>query len=993
MKFAKSLLALGLIMLIVSCQNTAGDNGDNGNTGGSTGGDTGGGTTDPSKPAGNPVFNFSSGAYWGSIELKITADNATTIYYTTDGSVPSSTSYSSLVVGSTPITVSSSCTVKAIAVNAKGTASATTSASYTIDKYASTPSVSLNSGAYNTAQTVTVNADDNTVVRYTVTTDGTTPADPTASDPVCNATISLPAPNRAEVYYKYKFKAFTTANDPAIPRSAATESYVMSRDWKMDTLPPNPPTGLAARCYSSGAIYLTWDTAVTGSDTTKYATKYGQGSTVTNATINWQTPSSSSSGILTGLSNDVCYAFAVRAIDEAGNYSDAAACVTRIPLNDYASWGSYASVSQCCDNPSDASCSFVRVGTDLVMNAYQGPYIGMNGLDAYDASITNAIHRVTRGLDKAWKATASKGSTLYGLNDNSNGVDVVDISTPRAPIVGKNLPAEQYSKICVSDDEKYLAIGLPSAKKVAIYDISSPLAPSLLASIAVTESTSNLKSINLSEGILTLDCSSNGIEFYSFTAPGTLALLGSYAYCSDSSDEFICQHNGYAIFGRTGDAKVTVRKISALSTVVVSTSSIMTDHSPRRMGNCLYAVANRSNLNDSGDLYVWDISSPSTLSSPTKLAGVVPPMITFKYLSRLSATEYVVWDSTAGRGCVANVSTPLSPTFGATFTFSFKRALSRVSGNDVVYLAQDENNDLFAIKLDISDRSAERVTQYLPLGKPGNSYFDTDAANLVKAGDYYYAIVNNSLVSFKENSDGSLASGQPIASSLTLSNNPNRIAVNGTLLAIKGSSSVVLVDVSSPMDPALTATISPPFSRADGVEKGSLAFSGNTLFISSGDQLAAYNVSNASSPSLLNTIAYGSSGFTSSTYDHSSGDITFAGTVVYVDVSSNYNHRLIAVNAANPSQLTVMGSTPSYNLNSSSTDGSYTRLYVSGNYCFAIDPAFLFEVIDVQDPATPNAFSLRKITGSSNNHNGSLFFDRTKFVCVEQNMNIDFASN
>ncbi len=128
-------------------------------------------------PAAIPVFSLIPGAYVSTGPLSISngMSNAT-IYYTTDGSTPTtaSTKYSG------PLDLSSSETVKAMATAPGYVNSAIASASYAIDTDVATPVFSLASGTYTAEQALSItDATVGAAIHYT--TDG---SDPTLSLPV-----------------------------------------------------------------------------------------------------------------------------------------------------------------------------------------------------------------------------------------------------------------------------------------------------------------------------------------------------------------------------------------------------------------------------------------------------------------------------------------------------------------------------------------------------------------------------------------------------------------------------------------------------------------------------------------------------------------------------------------------------------------------------------------------------------------------------------------
>lgn len=133
-----------------------------------------------------PTFSPAAGTY-NAVEMVNIYDQSpgVSIYYTTDGSTP--TTSSTLYSG--PITVSSTETINAIATStASGvTASTVSSAAYTILLPAATPAFSPAGGSYAATQSVTISdATAGTTIYYT--TDGSTPS---TSSSVYSAPVSV----------------------------------------------------------------------------------------------------------------------------------------------------------------------------------------------------------------------------------------------------------------------------------------------------------------------------------------------------------------------------------------------------------------------------------------------------------------------------------------------------------------------------------------------------------------------------------------------------------------------------------------------------------------------------------------------------------------------------------------------------------------------------------------------------------------------------------
>src|SRR5205814_7011230 len=120
-------------------------------------------------PAATPVLSPGGGTFTSSVAVTLTdSTSGATIYYTTDGSTPTtaSTPYSG------PITVTTTQTIKAIAAASGYATSALASATYTIRVAA--PTFSPPSGTYSQPQSIAVNDTTGGATIY-YTTDGSTP--------------------------------------------------------------------------------------------------------------------------------------------------------------------------------------------------------------------------------------------------------------------------------------------------------------------------------------------------------------------------------------------------------------------------------------------------------------------------------------------------------------------------------------------------------------------------------------------------------------------------------------------------------------------------------------------------------------------------------------------------------------------------------------------------------------------------------------------------
>ncbi|WP_048190948.1 chitobiase/beta-hexosaminidase C-terminal domain-containing protein [Methanobacterium sp. SMA-27] len=116
-----------------------------------------------------PTTSLKAGLYNSTKIVTINYSKTEKIYYTLDGSNPSTSSSKY----STPITITKTTILKYFAVGLEGNKSPTYSQTYTIDKIAPTAKASINGGLYNTTKIVSLSMTENGTIYYTLT--GTTP--------------------------------------------------------------------------------------------------------------------------------------------------------------------------------------------------------------------------------------------------------------------------------------------------------------------------------------------------------------------------------------------------------------------------------------------------------------------------------------------------------------------------------------------------------------------------------------------------------------------------------------------------------------------------------------------------------------------------------------------------------------------------------------------------------------------------------------------------
>ncbi len=196
------------------------------------------GAVEEATPA-DPTFGVAAGTYTPTQTFSLAcATTGANIYYTTDGSTPSS-SNGTLYTAAFTLPSVGTYTVKAIAVSSGGTKySSVVSRTYTIEEATpADPTFSPAAGTYKAAQSITLAcATSGAVIHYT--TDGT---EPTASSPTYSSAISLSTNGT------YTIKAIAVSAGGTKTSGVATATYTIN----IPTPPAAPNFSLAGGTYTT----------------------------------------------------------------------------------------------------------------------------------------------------------------------------------------------------------------------------------------------------------------------------------------------------------------------------------------------------------------------------------------------------------------------------------------------------------------------------------------------------------------------------------------------------------------------------------------------------------------------------------------------------------------------------------------------------------------------------------------------------------------------
>ena len=342
-----------------------------------------------------PAFSPAAGTYTTSQTVTISEATAgATIYYTTNGTTPTTSSS----VYSAAITVSATETLKAIAVESGYCNSPTATAAYTITSGLPAPTFSLAAGTYTASQTVTISdAKAGATIYYT--TNGTTP---TTSSSVYSAAITVSA---------------TETLEAIAVETGYTNSPTATAAYTINPVLPAPTFSLAAGTYTASQT-------VTISDAKAGATIY--------YTTNGTTPTTSSSAYSAAITVSATETLEAIAVETGYTNSPATTAVYTInavlpaPTFSPAS-GTYTASQTVTISDATAGATFYYTTNGTTPTSKSTKYIGPITVSATETLEAIAIETGCNNSSAATAAYTINLETTY-INDPSGGLTASSLS-------------------------------------------------------------------------------------------------------------------------------------------------------------------------------------------------------------------------------------------------------------------------------------------------------------------------------------------------------------------------------------------------------------------------------------------------------------------------------------------------------------------------------------------------------------------------------------
>jgi hypothetical protein len=216
-----------------------------------------------------PAFSPNGGTFDNSVGFTLSsATTGATIYYTTDGSTPTTAS----PVYSVALNLSATTTIRAFAAKNGMTDSTVSSATFTINTALSAPTFTPNGGTFDNSVSVTIAAATGATIYYTM--DGSTP---TRSSSVYSTALNFSATTTVKAF------AVKTGNSDS---TVATATFTKNAALAAPTFTPNGGTfdnsvSITLAAATGATIYYTTDGSTPTRTSTVYSTALNMGATTT----------------------------------------------------------------------------------------------------------------------------------------------------------------------------------------------------------------------------------------------------------------------------------------------------------------------------------------------------------------------------------------------------------------------------------------------------------------------------------------------------------------------------------------------------------------------------------------------------------------------------------------------------------------------------------------------------------------------------------------
>jgi Bacterial Ig-like domain (group 3)/Chitobiase/beta-hexosaminidase C-terminal domain len=603
-----------------------------------------------------PAFSLAAGTYNSAQSVSISdATSGATIYYTTNGTTPttSSTPYSG------PIMVSSTETLEAIAVATGDTNSVVASATYTITPTVSTPSFSPAAGTYTSAQSVSISdATSGATIYYT--TNGTTP---TTSSTQYTSPITVSSTETLEAI------AVATGD---------TNSGVASATYTITPVVSTPSFSPAAGTFSSAQ-------SVSISDTTSGVTIY--------YTTNGTTPTTSSpryTGPITVSTTETLEAIAVATGDTNSAVASAAYTITPVvstpSFSPAAGTFSSAQSVSISDTTSGATIYYTTNGSTPTTSStqYTGP-ITVSATEALEAiavatgdtnsAVASATYTITPTVSTPTFSPAAgsyTSSQSVSISDATSGATIYYTTNGSTPTTSST---RYTGPVTVSATETLEAIAVAtgdtnSAVASATYTIT-PTVSTPAFSLAAGSYTS-AQSVSISDA-------TSGATIY-YTTNGTTPTTSSTRYTGPitvSSTETL-----EAIAAATADPSAVASATYTITPIVSTpafspaagtyTSAQSVTISDITSGATIYYTTNGSAPTTSSTRY----TGPITVSSTETLEAIA--VATGDTNSAAASAAYTISSQ-------ATVSTPTFSPAAGTYTSAQSVAISDATPGATIY--------------------------------------------------------------------------------------------------------------------------------------------------------------------------------------------------------------------------------------------------------------------------------------------------------------------